>query len=83
MENIVETHPLVLVNIDYLCLEPGKGREENILVVTDHFTWNAQAFITWSQTAQAMAKVLWDSFIIHYGLLEKIFSDQGRNFRVS
>ena len=28
MENIVATHPLELVYIDYLCLEPGKGKEE-------------------------------------------------------
>ena len=27
-----------------------------------------------------MAKVLWDNFIIHYGLPEKILSDQGMNF---
>ena len=38
LENIVATHPLELVDLDYLCLEPGKGKEENVLVVTDHFT---------------------------------------------
>ena len=27
-----------------------------------------------------MAKVLWDNFIVNYGLLEKILSNQGRNF---
>ena len=37
-ENIKVTHPMELVHIDYLCLEPGKGKEKNILVVTDHFT---------------------------------------------
>ena len=31
--------------------------------------------------AQTMAKALWDNFIVHYGLLEKILSDQGRNFK--
>ena len=62
------------------CLEPGKGKEENVLVVTDHFTWYAQAYITQSQMAQTMAKVLWDNFIIHYRLPEKILLDQGRNF---
>ena len=37
LENIVATHPLELVHLNYLCLEPGKGLEENVLVVTDHF----------------------------------------------
>ena len=80
MESIVPTHSLDLVHIDCLCLEPGKGKEENILVVTDHFTQYAQAYITWSQMAQTMAKVLWDNFIVHYGLPEKIPLDQRRNF---
>ena len=80
MESIVATHPLELVHINYLCLEPGKGKEENVLVVMDHFTLYAQAYITQSQMAMAMAEVLWDNFIIHYGLPEKILSDQGKNF---
>ena len=77
MESIVATHPLELVHIDYL--EPGKGKEENILAVTEHFTHYTQVHVTQSQVAQTMAKVLWD-FIVHYGLPEKILLDQGRNF---
>ena len=46
MGNIVAMHPLELVHLDYLWLEPGKGKEENILVVTDHFTHYAQAYVT-------------------------------------
>ena len=46
LENIMATHPLELVHLDYLCLEPGKGLEENVLVITDHFTRYAQAYVT-------------------------------------
>ena len=75
--NIVATHPLELVHLDYLCLEPGKGLEENVLVITDHFTRYAQAYVTRTQTAQMTAKTLLDKFIVHYGLPKKILTDQG------
>ena len=45
LENIVAMYPLELVHLDYLCLEPGKGLEDNVLVVTDHFTQYAQAYV--------------------------------------
>ena len=80
LENIMATHPLELVHLDYLCLEPGKGLEENVLVVTDHFTRYAQSYVTRTQTVQTTARILWDKLIIHYGLPEKILLDQGHNF---
>ena len=58
LENIVVTHPLELVHLDYHCLEPGEGLEENVLVVTDHFTRYAQAYVTRTQTAQTTARNL-------------------------
>ena len=76
MESTVATHPLELVHTENLWLQPGKGKEENALVVTDHFTQYAQGYITQLQ----MVKVLWDNFIVHYGLQEKIHLNQGRNF---
>ena len=80
LENIMATHPLELVHLNYLCLGPGKGLEENVLVVTDHFTRYTQAYVTRTQMAQTTARTLWDKFIVHYGLPEKILSDQGHNF---
>ena len=80
LENIMATHPLELVHLDYLCLEPGKGLDENVMVVKDHFTRYAQVYVTRTQTTQMTAKTLWDKFIVHYGLLEKILMDQGCNF---
>ena len=74
LKNIVATHPLELVHLDFLCLKPGKGQEENVLVIIDHFTRYAQAYVTRTQMAQTMAKTLWDKFIVHYGLPEKILT---------
>ena len=44
-------YPLELVHTDYLCLEPGKVKEENVLLMTYHFTCYAQAYIIQSQMA--------------------------------
>ena len=71
LENIMATHPLELLHLNYLCLEPGKGLEENVLVITDHFTRYAQAYVTKTQTTQMTAKTLWDKFIVHCGLPQK------------
>ena len=83
MENTVAIHSLELVHLNYLSLEPGKGKEKNVLVVMDHFTCYVQVYVTLSQMALMTAKALWDNFIIHYGLSEKILLDQGRLLRVS
>ena len=80
LENIMATHPLELVHLNYLYLEPGKGLEDNGLVVTDHFIRYAQVYVTGPQSAQMTAKTLWEKFIVHYGLPKKILMDQGQNF---
>ena len=61
--NIVAIHLLELVYLDYLCLELGKGKEENILMVMDHFTHYAQVYVAPSQMALMMAKTLWDNLL--------------------
>ena len=72
-----------LIHIDYLTIESkAKEKDINILVVMDHFTCYAQAFVTSSQTAAVVANTLWEWFFIHYGFPEKI-SDQGRKFESS
>ena len=39
-----------------------------------------QAIVTSSQTAMFTAQNLWDKFLVPYGLLEKILTDQGHYF---
>ena len=78
------TRPLELIHIDYLMIEaPRNSRSQkdvNILMVTDHFTRYAQAYVTPNQKAATVAKTLWDKLFVHYGFLEKILSDQAQNF---
>ena len=69
-----------LVNISYLSLEMSKGRYENILVISDHFTRYAMAVPTKNQTARTTAKVLFDNFFAHYGFPAKLHSDKAQNF---
>ena len=56
------------------------GKDIHILVIADHFTRCAQAIVTSLQTAKCTAQNLWDKVIVHYGLLQKILTDQGHNF---
>ena len=81
MENVDATYPMELVHMDYLTIKANKsGKDVHILEITDHFTQCAQAIVTSSQTAKCTAQNLWDKFIVHYGLPEKILTDQGHNF---
>ena len=71
-----------IVHIDFLTIESGKtDKDHNVLVVTDQFTRFPQAFVTTSQTAQTIAKTLWDKYFVYNRFPEMIISDQGRNFK--
>ena len=79
MHPIVSSHPLDLVCMDYLSLEASQGYS-NILVITDHFTKFATAIPTRNQTARTTARVLYEGFIVRYGIPSRLHSDQGANF---
>ena len=75
------TYPLKLVHIDFLTIgKEGTDKATNKMVVTDHFSRYAQAYIAPKQTAPAVAKALWDQFLVHYGWPTKILTDQGKSF---
>ena len=81
MENVDAAYPMELVHMDYFTIEANEGgKDVHILFITNHFTWCAQAIVMSSQTAKCTVQNLWEKFIFHYGLPEKILTDQGWNF---
>ncbi len=80
LHHMTSSGPFDLVCIDFLSIEPDSRGMGNVLVVTDHFTRYAQAFVTKDQKALTVAKIRCDKFFVHYGLPSRIHSDQGRDF---
>jgi len=78
--SIQTSAPLELVCMDFLTLEPSRGGQQHVLVVTDHFTRYAQAYPTKNMTAKTTAEAFFNNFVVHYGLPRRIHSDQGANF---
>lgn len=65
--------------MDFLSLDSDRGVKD-ILVITDHFTKYAVAVPTPNQKARTVAKCLWENFLVHYGIPERLHSDQGLDF---
>ena len=82
MQPIVVSYPLELVHLDFLTLrgKTADGKSVNVLIVTNHFTKYAQAYVTSKQTAVIIAKTFWENFLVHYAWPEKILTGQGKSF---
>ena len=82
IEQTYAQYPLELIHVDFLMIGGKKDERKdiNILVVTDHFTHFAQAYVTTSQTAVTVAKVLFTQFFTNYGWPTKLIMDQGSQF---
>uniref|UniRef100_A0A0G4H8L5 Integrase catalytic domain-containing protein n=1 Tax=Chromera velia CCMP2878 TaxID=1169474 RepID=A0A0G4H8L5_9ALVE len=52
-----------------------------VLVVTDHFSKNVEAFAHPEMTATVVAQILVDEIFCRYGPFEVLLSDRGTNFR--
>ena len=76
---------LELVHVDSTSIETTMELNQllsvkNVLVLTDHFTRYAMAFATKDQKAKSIAQILYEWFILVFGALAKLLSDQGANF---
>ncbi len=80
LQNIVTTHPLKLVSIDFLHLDKCKGGYQYILIVVDHFTRFAQAYATTSKSAKTVVEKLFNDYALKFGFPQRIHHDQGGEF---
>ena len=85
MMTITSSYPLELIYLDFLMIgtKNNSNKNVNVLIVTDHFTRYAAAYITPKQTAPIVAMVLWENCLVNYGWPEKILTDQRKNFESS
>ena len=59
--------PLELIHMDFLRIGSKDDKNANVLVITDHFTRYAEAYVTGNQQASTAAKVFMDKFVTNYG----------------
>ena len=83
---IIFMAPLELLPIDYMSIEmtmelykPPKVM--NLLVFQDHFTKHVMVYVTPNQTTKTVAKFLYQGYILIFGVMVKLLSEQGPNFR--
>ena len=80
---IETTYPLQLVHLDFLQIgskKKDKGKPIYVLVVTNHFTQYAKAYVTTNQTAHTVAHIFINKYIANYGWPEKILTNQAKDF---
>ncbi|KAK9519953.1 hypothetical protein VZT92_022644 [Zoarces viviparus] len=83
LESVTTSRPLELVCVDFWSAEDSSNKSLDVLVVTDHFTKLAQAYLCPNQSAKVVAQQLWNNFFCVYGFPERLHSDQGANFESS
>ena len=64
MKIITASYPLKLIHLDFLMTGTRNDGNKNVsaLIVKDHFTRYAAAYVMPKQTAPVVAKVLWENF---------------------
>ena len=77
---ISASRPLEVVAMDYTTLDLSSDGTENVLVLTDVFTKYTVAIPTRDQKATTTAAAIVKEWINKLGVMERLHSDQGRNF---
>ena len=80
LKPLLASYPLELIHMDFLRIGGKEHKNANVLVITDHFTRYAQAYVTGNQQAATAAKIFIDKFVTNYGFPVKILTDQAQAF---
>ena len=72
--------PWTLLCIHFFKVDPSRHGKENVLVLTDACTKFSQAFVSYSQEALTIVKILVNKWFYVYGILVHIDSDHGQTF---
>ena len=72
MENVDATYPMELVHMDYLMIEANEGgKDVHILVITDHYTWYAQAILQAHRLLNVQLKIYGTNLLSIMGFQRK------------
>ena len=72
--------PLEMISMDFMTIEKSKSGHEHVLVITDIATKFVQAIPTKDQKANTVSRIIFNDWIVRFGIPEKLHSDRGRNF---
>ena len=82
----IQAHvPLELIHVDFTSVESTMELNKppcvkNVLIITDHLTCYALATVTKDQTTKTIVRILYERFIVVFGVPAKILSNCGGNF---
>ena len=78
--SIIANGLLDLLCVYFTTMDPSRDDKENVLIVTDAFSKFSQAFVTLSQKALTVAKIIVDKWFYIYRIPARIHSEKGWSF---
>ena len=86
MQPIIVTAPFQLLHMDFTSIEMTMELDQppnvvRVLVFCDHFMKHVMAYMTPDNTANTVAKFLWQGYTSIFRAPSKLLSDQGANFK--
>ena len=88
MSPITITTPLELLHVDFMSIETTMELDlppnvVNLLIFCNHFMKHFMVYMTPDQTVKIVTKFLWQGYILIFGELAKLLSDQGPALKVT